>query len=68
MCADFTPSAPSIWISIGMGLLYGIFLAGLIYLVDWKTERIQPFYYYLALIIIFIIYEVIRNLFMRYRA
>jgi len=68
MAADSTPTAPSIWISIGMGFIFGLFLAGLIYLVDWKLERIHSFYHYLAFILIFIIYEVIRNLFMRYRA
>lgn len=67
MASDSEQSSPSIWTSIGMGLLFGLFLAGLIYMVDWKMERVQPFYYYLGFVIILVIFEVIRNLFMRYR-
>lgn len=63
MSSSSAQSSTSIWTSIGMGLLFGLFLAGLIYMVDWKLERIQPIYYYFSLVIILIIFEVVNSLY-----
>lgn len=62
MSSDSAHSSPSIWTSVGMGLLFGLFLAGLLYVVDWKMERIRPIYYYLSLVIILVIFEVIKSM------
>jgi|GEM_PF-1649825 hypothetical protein len=52
MPPDNNAKSFSFWSSVGHGLLYGTFTMGLLYMVDWKQESVQPFYYYFGGVIV----------------